>query len=467
MTGDAATFLVPQVDELLADAGRAIERGAEVNQNTVRAQAREIVARVAARSFTLDPRSYAKGLPDHAAHATNTAFVTAALALEAEHAQEICVEITAAALLHDVGHLLLPKELSGVPEPLLDEAGRAVFRQHSVLGARGLLAASCPPLWIATALEHHRGVDGKGYPELASNEAPTSLVRLVSLASFVDRKRASIDGRCDEPEQVLATALSLEGKYFEVGLVARFMRALGVFPPGTTVELSSRDPALVVRANAKEPLRPRVIVLSGTNAGRRLDLAEVDTAERRYVSSIVRAIPPPLLLRARAPTSHPPPAPPEAVPRSRRSTMPAAATARRKAAEKARPAPISSPPRGRVSERPLAKRRDPRVEDGAEPPRSESLDAPRRPASVRPAAPAPAPAPRGRLGALGIDSVLEITVNKAHLATLKLEAREGIVLSRIDGFATLAAIAEALKIPSAQLMPIATRLLSRGVVRRR
>jgi HD-GYP domain-containing protein (c-di-GMP phosphodiesterase class II) len=440
--------LAAKVSEVLDGAARAIERGAEVNKVAVRALAKDLVARAAARDFTLDQRAWAKGESDLAAHSTSTALVTAALALEESHPEETCVEVTAAALLHDVGHALLPREITAVPEPLLDDRARAAFRAHPLLGARGLFAAGCPALWVAAALEHHRGVDGKGYPELASNAPSTALVRLVSIASYLDRKRATIDGRGDAPDQVLSSALALEGRFFEPGIVRVVLRGIGLFPPGTTVELSGRDAALVVRANPADPLRPRVIVLSGTNAGARLELAAVDAVERRYASSIVRAIPPPLLLRPRGPTSKPPPAP-KAETAARRETLRAKATP----AER----PKSRPP----SERPVSRRRDPRAEDGPEPPRTEALDSspPKRaPASVRHPA-------RVRPHVLGSDSILEVTVNTAHLATLRLEARESIVLTRVDGKATVADLAEALKLPEIQLMAIVTRLLARGVVR--
>lgn len=453
MINPGKDYLTPRVAEILDAAARAIERGAEVNCAEVRALARDVVARTDARDFKLEQRAWAKGESDLAAHSTSTALVTAALAVAQEHPADTCVEITAAALLHDIGHALLPHTVVAAPEPRLDAAARATFREHPLLGARALLVSGCPPLWVAAALEHHRGVDGKGYPELASNAPSTALVRLVSLASYIDRKRATIDGRGDEPEQVLASALALEGRYFEPGLVRVVLRTIGLFPPGTTVELSNRDAALVVRANAAEPLRPRVVVLSGTSAGVRLELAAVDPHERRYASSIVRAIPPPLLLRPLGPTSKPPPAP-HAEPKSRREAAPPSA----------RPAsarPKSIPP----SERPVSRRRDPRAEDGPAPPRTEAVEAPapkkRAPAAARRAA----STPRARPSALGGDSILEITVNAAHLPTLRLETRESIVLARVDGRTTVGEIADALKLPLVQLLPIVTRLLARGVVR--
>ena len=110
----------------------------------------------------------------------------------------------------------------------------------------------------------------------------------------MERKRTSLAGVFEEPERAIARSQELLGKYFDGRCMALFLRALGIFPPGTTVELSSGECAVVTRVYAGEPLRPRVRLLFGPDAGKRIDLREFDTLERRYTRSIVRAIAPPL-----------------------------------------------------------------------------------------------------------------------------------------------------------------------------
>jgi hypothetical protein len=182
---------------------------------------------------------------------------------------------------------------------LLDDAARSLFRNHSFAGARLLLASGCPPLWVAAALEHHRGVDGKGYPALSTEEGPHELVRLVALANFVDCKRTRLSGRDGvyESDAALRSARDLAGRYFAASDILLFQRALGAFPPGTTVELSDRQVAIVTQANANDPHRPRVEVLTGPAARKHADLKTLDAGEDRYVLSIVRAIAPPLAVR--------------------------------------------------------------------------------------------------------------------------------------------------------------------------
>jgi hypothetical protein len=125
---------------------------------------------------------------------------------------------------------------------------------------------------------------------------PHELVRTVSLASFFDRKRTLLDGRIDDPDEALGQAARLEAAYFGPPLVTRFVRTFGLFPPGTSVELSDRQGALVTHASAHDPMRPQVKLLTGPRAGRRVDLGRRNLVEERHDLSIVRAILPPLAL---------------------------------------------------------------------------------------------------------------------------------------------------------------------------
>jgi HD-GYP domain-containing protein (c-di-GMP phosphodiesterase class II) len=293
--GGAAENIVPEVEALLYAVAGDVAAGAAVDVESVRAVAKRVVARVAAREYRLYLRSYDEGLADFAGHAANVAMMTAAMLLEASYPEAICADAAAAALLHDTGQLLLPESVRGKPEPLLDARGKHLYRHHPFLGARALLTGGCPPLWIAAALEHHRGMDGHGYPALLSASPPHEAVGMLSLANYVDNKRASIGGRANSPDDALGQALSLADRYFDASAIALFMRALGLYPPGTTVELSDGAYAVVTRANPTDARRPEVELLFGERKGRRFELREFDTVERRYVRSIVRAVPPPIV----------------------------------------------------------------------------------------------------------------------------------------------------------------------------
>jgi hypothetical protein len=309
--GSGAAYLLPATEAVLVDAARALAAGSPLDVPAVLALASRIVSLARAHAIALDQRAWTRSISDETAHASNVAQLTAAMALDARYPERVCIDVTAAALLHDVGHLFVPEDIRGIPEPLLDAAQRPVFRNHTYAGASLLLSAAVPPLWVAVAFEHHRGVDGGGYPVLQGHlsaqpldgrdgkggaAAPHELVRLVALANYVDRKRTRLAGQADEPDAIVRSALELESRFFGPGLVERLLRAVGMFPPGTTVELSDREPAIVARANGMDPLRPQVRVLRGGRAGKLVDLRDAAPAEGRFARSIVRAVLPPLFV---------------------------------------------------------------------------------------------------------------------------------------------------------------------------
>jgi putative nucleotidyltransferase with HDIG domain len=297
---------VPEVADVLAQTAEAIAVGAPIDKGRVVGVAKEILSACSLRAFVLTQRAWTRSAAEAATHATNVAMIAAAIALENDLPSELALDVTAAALLHDIGHWLLPEAIRGLAEPLVAEKDRPLFRNHTYAGASALLASGAPPLWVAAALEHHRGVDGGGYPTLTTSAAPHELVRMIALANFFDRKRTILGGRVAMPDEVLREATALEDRYFGRPLVERFVRALGVFPPGTTVELSNRQPGLVVGSNPSDPWRPRVLVLRGEGAGTRLDLRELEPNAARHTLSIVRAILPPLFVLADAPATDAP-----------------------------------------------------------------------------------------------------------------------------------------------------------------
>ncbi len=296
--GVDATSLVPAVREVLDGVLSAIATKNDVDVASVMDVAREIRSRCAIRGYLLETRSVVDGRDDLAAHATNVALMTGALALDAQYPEALALDLIGAALVHDIGHALLPEHVRHVPSPLLvAEEDKTSYRDHTVDGATALLLAGCPELWVMTALEHHRGVDGGGYPALGKR-VPHELVRVVALASFVDHKRTVLSGKepVPEPSAIIAQALALEERYFGKPLARRLLRALGAFPPGTVVELSSRAPALVTQANGGDPWRPQVQLLRGEAVGNRVELRELSSVGARYALSAVRAIAPPLFV---------------------------------------------------------------------------------------------------------------------------------------------------------------------------
>ena len=121
----------------------------------------------------------------HVAHALNTSLLTMAVAEHLGLPPRESRAFGVAALLHDVGMLLVPQETLEAARAL-DVAEWETVRRHVADGARILLAATEPlELAAAVAYEHHMAPVG-GYPEQRPRPEPHYASRLVRVCSVYD-----------------------------------------------------------------------------------------------------------------------------------------------------------------------------------------------------------------------------------------------------------------------------------------
>jgi hypothetical protein len=69
-------------------------------------------------------------------------------------------------------------------------------------------------------------------------------------------------------DRILAVLKRNDGTQFDQHLVRRFVQLLGVYPAGNLVKLTSGEVAVVTKAHAPDPYRPRVRVLFDKYGGR-------------------------------------------------------------------------------------------------------------------------------------------------------------------------------------------------------
>lgn len=93
--------------------------------------------------------------------------------------------IRVAAMLHDVGFILVPSGILNKPGPL-DEGERAVVRQHPIYSAELIKNVEFPWPVAEIVLQHHERLDGSGYPQgLAAGDIMLE-ARIVAVADVVE-----------------------------------------------------------------------------------------------------------------------------------------------------------------------------------------------------------------------------------------------------------------------------------------
>ena len=131
------------------------------------------------------------------------------------------------------------------------------------------------------AHSHHERPDGTGYPRRLDADSIPLFAKIVSIAEAYDTMTATQPYReARSPSDALQELYAQRGKQFDEDLVIRFIDAIGIFPPGSVVEMVNGEIGIVL-SNTSDKLRPRVIMILDAHhepmAQRVVDLFKLDT----------------------------------------------------------------------------------------------------------------------------------------------------------------------------------------------
>jgi len=111
-------------------------------------------------------------------------------------------------------------------------------------------------------LLHHENIDGSGYPRKRRGDEIDLLARIVALA---DRYHAMVSSRRHRqgllPAQALKRMVNQDGKEVDQKLVLMFIKAIGMFPPGSPVKLANGDVAIITRINREDTSLPQYMAV--------------------------------------------------------------------------------------------------------------------------------------------------------------------------------------------------------------
>jgi HD-GYP domain-containing protein (c-di-GMP phosphodiesterase class II) len=195
-------------------------------------------------------------------HALDVSVYMTAFGRFLEMSREDVVLLGHVGLLQDVGKVRLPDRLITKRDRLSVEefelAKKHVEYSAEILRETAGLPAQLPEL----ALLHHERHDGSGYP----NKLRGREIGLIgSIGAIVDTFDALTARRPYAAPVAPSTALSMlykwRGTFFDPFLVEQFIRCIGIFPIGSTVELNSGESGIVIAQNLEKRLQPRVMVI--------------------------------------------------------------------------------------------------------------------------------------------------------------------------------------------------------------
>jgi hypothetical protein len=196
----------------------------------------------------------------------NVAIVTEILLAQRETDRSVRLPVIAAALTMNIAMLSLQEILYHQREDL-SEAQRADIRMHPSRAVERLKAAGVNDnVWLTVVGQHHEAIDGSGYPERLTGDAIDASARIVGAA---DRYCAMVSERAYRPGAFPSVALRqiflAQGKSVEVGIAAVLVKEIGLYPPGTVVQLANGEIGVAMKRTLKSgnPIVRSVLNASG------------------------------------------------------------------------------------------------------------------------------------------------------------------------------------------------------------
>ncbi|WP_108650047.1 HD-GYP domain-containing protein [Dongshaea marina] len=201
------------------------------------------------------------GTPDPmVTHCMNVTFIAMLVAKEADWEKEKIEEAGLVCLLHDIGKLKVPTQITQKKSELT-KSEKNFLEMHPQYGKEtldGLQLKQLTPTVREAILHHHEKIDGSGYPHKLKEAEISDLARLIGLIDYFDvqQNQVMIEKR-KQPNQVIAMLFKLSNKY-DPTLTSALIKVMGPYPPGTVVNLSNGKPAIVVSTQPNDPLKPKV-----------------------------------------------------------------------------------------------------------------------------------------------------------------------------------------------------------------
>lgn len=193
-------------------------------------------------------------------HSLNVTMLSLMAARDLHLPPEVIGPLGMGALFHDIGRKEIPNRILMKLEPLT-QAERHLYEMHCQYGVEmGQRLGFAPPI-LAIIREHHEMFDGSGYPQKLKGEAIGLLSRIVGLANYYDELCNPLSlASALTPHEALSLMFAKLRNKFDPKLLQVFIRCLGVYPPGTIVQLSNGVIGMVATVNTQKPMKPMLII---------------------------------------------------------------------------------------------------------------------------------------------------------------------------------------------------------------
>jgi len=192
-------------------------------------------------------------------HSVNVGVLAGVLGSAMKMNRNELLDLTSAAIFHDIGKMFVPRDVLDKPGILTKEEFEEM-KKHAALGAvymRDRLyfpASIYVPVW-----QHHEHYDGNGYPNSLTGDKivlPAKIIAMTDTYDAITSKRPYHEAIM--PHEGCEYIMGNAGRHFDPDAVDIFFRTVAPFPVGVSVRLSNGEEGIVFKNYSSFPMRPLI-----------------------------------------------------------------------------------------------------------------------------------------------------------------------------------------------------------------
>lgn len=196
-------------------------------------------------------------------HSVNVAVLSTVIGMNMEMNRNHIEELAVAAIMHDIGKVMVNPEILNKPSQLTNEEYYEVQRHseygYDILKKRFDISARTR----AGILSHHENEDGSGYPQHLKGSQIFQYAKIIHVADVFDALTSRRPYKeAYERSEAVEYLMACGGMLFDMEVVKAFLTSVSVYPVGVTVTLSTGQEAIVIH-NSDNILRPTVRLMNG------------------------------------------------------------------------------------------------------------------------------------------------------------------------------------------------------------
>jgi len=221
-------------------------------------------------------------------HSLNVSILAMMIAKSKGYTPSQLKDIAFGALFHDIGKMKIPTTILRKQTALTDPE-RNYLKLHTKYGLdMGNAIKDFPESTKKIIYQHHEFLDGSGYPEGLKGEAIDEAAQIVALANAYDNLcHTNILAEQKIPYKALSFLYKNEKHKYSADNLNILIKFMGVYPPGTVVQLSNKMVGLVISVNASNILFPNVLLYDANVPRTQAPIVDLADKEIKIVAAIL------------------------------------------------------------------------------------------------------------------------------------------------------------------------------------